>query len=247
MATAPDTPTITVASSSYSVHIDYGLTSFGDPATGTLKLYKGTPGFGSTLATQTAVGDYTFTHSTNVWANEEHSYYVVANNGELSSSNVTATTVTLPPNFSISGNVIESSNIGKNSFDVRWHPAALGSKYQVDLYASIDGKQTWVLVAQGIQNGTDYTYTFTGLSPGTTYTVYTQARDSIGRSVDVASSSRIPVVTTLSDPKLYGSVNNNTKKVAKLYGSVAGATKLIKKLYGSVNGETKLIYEDTNA
>lgn len=41
---------------------------------------------------------------------------------------------------------------------------------------------------------------------------------------------------------LYGSVNNQTKRVTKLYGSVNGQTKKVTKLYGSVNGQTKLIY-----
>ena len=47
---------------------------------------------------------------------------------------------------------------------------------------------------------------------------------------------------TVKQYKLYGSVNNQTKKITKLYGSVNGQTKLISKLYGSVNGVTKRIY-----
>lgn len=34
-------------------------------------------------------------------------------------------------------------------------------------------------------------------------------------------------------PKLYGSVNGQSKEIKKLYGSISGQTKKIKKLYGS--------------
>lgn len=45
-------------------------------------------------------------------------------------------------------------------------------------------------------------------------------------------------------PRLYGSVNGQTKEIKTLYGSVAGQTKKIKKLYASVNGQTKLVYQE---
>lgn len=45
-------------------------------------------------------------------------------------------------------------------------------------------------------------------------------------------------------PKLYGSVNGQSKEIKMLYGSVGGQTKKIKKLYASVNGQTKLIYQE---
>lgn len=246
MATAPDKPSISATPYSYSLRIDYGLTSFGDPNSGTLSLYS----LPTTipirpLATQTAVGNYSYTVNTgsSAWANTQSSYRVVADNGTLTTNSDDVTVVTLPPDFTTSGNTIEAFNIGTNSFDVRWHPVALGTKYQVDLYASIDNKSTWTLVAQNIQNATDYTYSFSGLASGTTYTVYTQARDSAGRTADVTLSSRIPVVTTVFVPKLYGSVNSQAKEIKKLYGSVNDQTKEIKKLYGSVNGQTKLIYQ----
>lgn len=46
-------------------------------------------------------------------------------------------------------------------------------------------------------------------------------------------------------PKLYGSVNGQSKRIKKLYGSVNGQSKEISKLYGSVNGVSKLIYQKT--
>lgn len=245
MATAPDKPSISATPYTHSIKIDYGLTSFGDPNSGTLSLYK-LPiiSLSYSLDTQTIVGNYSYTVNTgsSAWSNTRSSYRVIADNGTLTTNSDDVTVVTLPPNFSISGDIIEAFNIGTDSFDVRWHPVALGTEYQVDLYASIDNKSTWTLVAQNIQNATDYTYSFSGLASGTTYTVYTQARDSIGRTSDVTLSSRIPVVTTLFVPKLYGSVNGQTKEIKKLYGSVNGQTKEIKKLYGSVSGRTKRIF-----
>lgn len=242
MATAPDKPSLSATVGSYNITISYGLTSFGDPNSGTLSLYRLPKTIHSSpLDTQTVVGNYSYIINTGSysWANTQSSYRAVADNGTLTRNSDDVTVVTLPPDFSISGNIIEAFNIGIDSFDVRWRPTALGTKYQVDLYTSIDNKSTWTLVAQNIQNATDYTYSFSGLSSGTTYTVYTQARDSAGRIVD---ASRIPVVTTLFVPKLYGSVNSQTKQIKKLYGSVNGQTKEIIKLYGSHNGVTELVY-----
>lgn len=82
-------------------------------------------------------------------------------------------------------------------------------------------------------------FTWTGLTPGTTYAFKAKADNGYQST---AFSDEL-LATTQGSVALYGSVNNQTKRVKKLYGSVNGQTKLIKKLYGSVNGETKLVYE----
>lgn len=71
-----------------------------------------------------------------------------------------------------------------------------------------------------------------GLSPNTTYTVYSQ---------DLAVSETF---TTLANANiaLYGSVNDETTLVNELEGSVSGRAKQISKLYGPVSGKTALTH-----
>lgn len=63
-----------------------------------------------------------------------------------------------------------------------------------------------------------------------------------GWTSDDLSIGGTMIFPAVNNYKLYGSVNNQTKKVTKLYGSVNGQTKKITKLYGSVNGQTKRIF-----
>lgn len=200
MATAPSKPTLSITPNAYNLGVKYGVTSFGDPNSGTLSLYQmPTSGQEQLLETQTAVGEYTYRVNTGraAWANTRSSYRVKADNGSLSTWSDEVTAVTLPPDFSISGNRIVASNVTPTSFDVEWYAVALGTEYQVDLYASLDDGQNWTLVAQNISNATSYTHTFSNLTSGDTYRVLTQARDSAGRTNDAVSWRR-PVVTTIA-------------------------------------------------
>ena len=63
-----------------------------------------------------------------------------------------------------------------------------------------------------------------------------------GWTSDDLSIGGTMIFPAVNNYKLYGSVNNQTKKITKLYGSVNGQTKKITKLYGSVNGQTKRIF-----
>lgn len=63
-----------------------------------------------------------------------------------------------------------------------------------------------------------------------------------GWTSDDLSIGGTMIFPAVDNYKLYGSVNNQTKKITKLYGSVNGQTKRIIKLYGSVNGQTKRIF-----
>lgn len=203
MATAPSKPTLSITPNAYNLGVKYGVTSFGDPNSGTLSLYQlPISSQDRPLETQTAVGEYTYrvNMGSAAWANTRSSYRVKADNGSLSTWSDEVTAVTLPPDFSISGNRIVASNVTSTSFDVEWYAVALGTEYQVDLYASLDDGQNWTLVAQDISNATSYTHTFSNLTPGDTYRVLTQARDSAGRTNDAVSWRR-PVVTTIApDP-----------------------------------------------
>lgn len=82
------------------------------------------------------------------------------------------------------------------------------------------------------------TFNWSSLSPNTTY--YVRARAYNGQLWSDYSADA--TFTTLYIAKLYGSVNNQTKRIKKLYGSVNGQSKQIVKMYGSVNGVTKRIF-----
>lgn len=87
----------------------------------------------------------------------------------------------------------------------------------------------------------DKTYTFTGLSPETTY--YFRAKANNGQ-LDSDYSTEISVTTPL-DKGLYGSVNGEAKKVEKLYGPAEKLDSLSSIKVGSGNGYISVFYQNT--
>ena len=125
-----------------------------------------------------------------------------------------------------------------NSATIAYTTGADGGALTKAIEYSLDGGVTWqtgATVATG--TATSGTYTITGLTAGTTYSIQTRTATTAGTTAGTTLS-----VTTPVSYKLYGSVNNETKQITKLYGSVNGQTKQIVKLYGSVNGVTKRIF-----
>ena len=120
---------------------------------------------------------------------------------------------------------------------INYSTTADGGVYTKTIEYSLDGA-TWTTGAT-ITGGSasSGSFTITGLTPQTAYSVQTRTRTTAGSIAGPTLS-----VTTESDVKLYGSVGGQTKQIRKLYGSVNGQTKEIKKLYGSVSGQTRLIY-----
>ncbi|MBR3254226.1 hypothetical protein IKF88_00630 [Candidatus Saccharibacteria bacterium] len=133
---------------------------------------------------------------------------------------------------------ISSSALTSNSVAITYGTTSFGnpSTGTVTLYGGTTANPTTVLDTYNATG--DHTFTHTNLLPSTTY--YYRAKANNGQ-LDSSYSTEI-TITTDNVFRLYGSVNDEAKRIKKLYGSVNGETKEIKKLYGSVGGVTKRIY-----
>lgn len=219
------------------VDVNFTGLSLGEP-NGTAYIYRGTnpndmPLLGTTIAT---------------WISELNSYYdlpwidlrntrlfykvQVSNSEGTSPFSDVVSIITFPGSLYIS--VIDSE---KDRVIIRVYCDASGNALTTKLQTS-DDNATWTDTGYTNVQGNSYTFTYTNLSPDTSYTKYFRVTTSVGSCYPV----KITFETTNS--KLYGSVNGRTKQVKKLYGSVNGQTKKITKLYGSVNGQTKLIFQE---
>ena len=236
---APNTPTVSVATNSYkALNITWGTSSFGSPNTGTVYLYYGTSASPTTQATnKTTTGNSLLTMDI-LNANTKYYYRSRAKNtADLwSSYSSDVTGVTKAKAATVTLNAYTT-----NSITIYYSAEADGGEYNRTLEYSLDGS-TW-LTATTFSDGSAHTGTFTitGLSHSTAYTVQTRMTTTAGSTAGDSIS-----VTTQPIAKLYGSVNNQAKQIQKMYGPVNGARKKIVKIYGSVNGSAKLIYEDNS-
>lgn len=233
--TAPSTPTVSAATNSdTSLDVTWGTSSFGNPNSGTAYLYGGTAASPTTeMYNKSTTGTSLWT-GTGLTPNTKYYYRARAKNtADLWSSysaDATATTKAAAP-------TVSAGTIEHDSAQVNYSQAADGGEYDKYIEYSLDGS-TWVVGAT-LTGGAaaSGSFTITGLTPETAYSVYTRTRTTAGSTAGATLS-----VTTEADVKLYGSVGGQSKRIRKLYGSVNGQTKEIKKLYGSFNGQTKLIY-----
>lgn len=235
--TAPNTPTVSVASNntSNSLDITWGTSSFGNPNTGTAYIYSGTSASPTQMQySKTTTGTSLWTN-TGLAANTKYYYRARAKNtADLwSSYSADATGVVRAAPATVSLSSYDSA-----SATISYSASADGGYYDRYVQYSLDGTN-WsnavTITGSGADSGT---FTVSGLNPDTAYTIRTRMTTTAG-SLNGSSIS----VTTKPAVAIYGSVNGQTKKIAKLYGSVNGETKLIKKLYASVNGVTKKVYE----
>lgn len=139
---------------------------------------------------------------------------------------------TLPPTTSISNTAVT-----ENSASFTYSVPNQGGKYDMTLSYQLDGGALVTVTTLSGSGSKSGTFTVSGLTPGTTYTLTASLTTNAGEVV----SNTVTFTTAQASVKLYGSVNGQTKLVRKLYGSVNGQTKEIKKLYGSVNGQAKRI------
>lgn len=229
---APAAPTVSASVASASqINVSWGTTDLGDPA-GTVVLKGGAANQQMTqLASKTTTGTSTYNH-TGLTANTRYFYLSTASNtiGSVDSSTVGA--YTMPAGIT----AISVSSTTPSSATISLTFASSGNA--LTTYAQIsDNNTSWTDTGITNMQGTTRTYTISGLSPLAQYTRYFRVHTTAGNSASVSIT-----FTTLSDVKLYGSVNDSAKQIRTLYGSVNGRTKKIVKLYASVNGQTKLIY-----
>jgi hypothetical protein len=106
----------------------------------------------------------------------------------------------------------------------------------------VNNSCTWSTAETITTNGPKIrSFSITGLSPNTTYTVDLRS-DAVGGAT--VSGQTITFTTAGVGSKVYCSVNNTRKKVKRIYCSVNGERKKVKKIYCSVGGVAKLAYED---
>lgn len=139
---------------------------------------------------------------------------------------------------------ISSGGSTDTTITVNYSAVADNGYYDKTIECSIDGGTTWVTIGTVTGGGASTgSYSFTGLTPNTTYTVQTRTTTPAGST----AGTSIAITTTGVRATLYGSAGGQSKKIVKLYGSVNGQSRLIKKLYASVGGVTKLVFEDPDA
>lgn len=127
------------------------------------------------------------------------------------------------------------------SVTIVYSTAADGGYYDKTIQYSLDNGATWI-TAVVITGGTakSGTFTITGLTPSTSYTLNTRMYTIAGTT----NNAGLTFTTSVANPqtRLYGSVNGRAKRAGLLYGSVNGQSAFIVKVYGSDNGLTKRIY-----
>ena len=148
-------------------------------------------------------------------------------------------TITFPAGY-VAPNTptISATATSPTTIDITYGTTSFGtpSTGTVYLYGGTSASPTTVINSKNTTG--DSTYTFTGLSPETTY--YFRSKANNGQ-LDSAYSTEVSVLTPEAS-HFYGSVSGQTKRIEKVYGSVSGLTKEVVKIYGSVNGQTKRIF-----
>lgn len=229
---APTAPTVSATTvSATQINVSWGTTDIGDPA-GTVVLKGGTSSTPTTqLASKTTTGQTTYNH-TGLTANTRYYYKATASNSIGSADSSTVSAYTKPAGITS----ITTTQITPTTATVSIVCASSGNALTTNLQIS-SNNTSWTNTGRTNVQGTTQTYTITGLTPNTPTTRYFRITTTAGSSASVSVS-----FNTLTDVKMYGSVNNRSKQIRKLYGSVNGRTRKIVKVYGSVNGRTKLIY-----
>lgn len=209
-AQAPTKPTVSGTSGVTSNTISYGTTSFGYPASGTVYLYGGTSSSPTTqLTSKTSTGTSSYTHSS-LTANKRYYYRARAYNGKVYSdysTEVSVYTKAAAPTVSV-------SEVTAKTVTIAYSTSADGGAYTKYIDYSLDGTNWTNGATVSSSSATSGTFTITGLSAKTAYSIHTRVRTTAGNTT--------------------GQTLSVTTKVA-MYGSVSGQTKLVKKFYGSAN------------
>ncbi len=227
----PNTPTISVTNTSATANkITYGTSSFNTPNTGTVYLYGGTASSPTTqLTTKTTTGNSDYSHSS-LNANTRYYYRARAKNtGGWSSYSSEVSAVTRPPvtTFSI-------SSFTDKTITVAYSCPADGGALNKQLQYSLNNQSSWdtgATVTTG--SASTGTFTITGLTPDTTYTIYTKVY--VGGTPSSVTCNTLTQKTAPSR-KMYGSVSGKTKAIAKLYGSTGGLDVLPSTFEGTSTG-----------
>lgn len=263
--TAPSTPTISASASGVnSVSVSYGISSYGNPSSGTIYLYGTASGSTTVVSSKLSAGDYSaFTH-TGRTGNTRYYYRSRATNGQLwSSYSSEVSAVTLAPALSAKS----ASAASTTSITVSATTAADGGVYAKNIQYSLNNS-TWTTgatVAAGTTAATAKSFTISGLTTGTAYTIYLRVNTSAGNTSSgsvSATTYKVPNNPTTSatnasatsNTVTYGTTGFNTPNsgTVYLYGGTAASptTQLTTKTttgnsnytHSSLTGNTKYYY-----
>ena len=178
--TPPTTPTCSGTSySSTNVRATYGTTSFGTAGSGTVYLYGGTSASPTTqLQSKTTTGNTTY-----VWqsrpANTKY-YFRARAQSSVGWSDYSSDAVAYTLAGALSWSV---SSVGTTSVTISFTTRAGGGAYAQEEQYSLDDGATWTTgktVAAGTTASVTDTFTISGLSQNTTYTIKTRTRTTAG-------------------------------------------------------------------
>lgn len=155
--------------------------------------------------------------------NTQYYYGGYANNTQLNANKIPGQFVTLALAPTLSAGTINDDSVVLN-----YSLQADDGFYAKNVQYSLDNGTTWKTGATVNSNSaTTGSFTVTGLTQDTAYTVMTRVSTTAGTNAGNNVS-----FTTLRSSKFYGSVNGSTKLIEKFYGEVNGRTKEVVKLYG---------------
>lgn len=180
-AQAPTKPTTSSSNTSYSQNtVTYGTTSFGVPASGTVYLYGGTSTAPTTsLTSKTTTGNSSYSH-TGLTPNTKYYYRSRAKNSKDYWSSYSSESTQVTRSYLTAASV---QSYTTTSITVSYTIAAGGGELAQNIQYSIDGGTTWAngaTVAAGITAATPGTFTISGLTSGTTYSILLRANSTVG-------------------------------------------------------------------
>lgn len=168
-----------------------------------------------------------------ITGNTKYYYGGYASNTQLTTSTVVGTFVTLPP-----APTITVANITADTATLKWSTPADGNAYSKAIIASGAGLSSKTIATVSTGSASSGTYSLTGLTEKTKYTITYYAKTTSG-----SSTTKTVTFTTTGNPAVfYGSASSKAAKIHSFYGSVNGKTSGVRKLYASVDGKTKLIF-----
>lgn len=180
-AKAPEKPTVTATTAGKATNtVTYGTTSFGYPNAGTIYLYGGTSTAPTTqLASKTTTGNSSYTHSS-LTPNTKYYYRARALNTKNYWSNYSTEATSVTKGYLTA---ISVSSYTVSTIVISYTVGPGGGAYAQKVQYSIDGGTTWVTgatVAAGTTAATDGTFTISGLTSGTTYSIQTRVSTTAG-------------------------------------------------------------------
>ena len=221
----PEKPTSTIASTTTnSITVSYGTSSFNNPSTGTVYLYGGTATAPTTqLTSKTTTGTSNYTHS-NLTNNTKYYYRARANNGQWSDYSTENYGYTKPAALSAKSATVASTT----SIKISYTTAAGGTALTKNIQYSLDNTNWTTGATVSAGTATSGNFTISNLTPGTAYTVYLRVNTSAGSTASgsvTATTYKVPDTPTVSvtnasvtsNTVTYGTASFNTPASGTVY------------------------------